>query len=76
MPEKRYKKGCGPSCIGCWRNRLKHGNPQSKAYLKKHPELLKAKHVYKVVYPETETETVPESGPVCVLVTDRVAAAS
>jgi hypothetical protein len=39
MPEKRYKKGCGPGCIGCWVNNLKHGNKQSKEYLKKHPEL-------------------------------------
>ena len=36
MPDKRYKKGCGPSCIGCWKNRLKHANPVAKRYLKKH----------------------------------------
>ncbi len=39
MPEKRYKKGCGPSCIKCWVNNLKHGNKEVKEYLKKHPEL-------------------------------------
>lgn len=39
MPEKRYKPGCGPSCIRCWVNNLKHGNEQAKAYLKAHPEL-------------------------------------
>lgn len=35
MPDKIYKKGCGPGCVGCWRNRLKHGNPETKRYLKK-----------------------------------------
>jgi hypothetical protein len=32
------KKECGTSCPRCWRNKLKHGNIQSKAWLKKHPE--------------------------------------
>jgi GNAT superfamily N-acetyltransferase len=27
MPDKRYVRGCGSSCIRCWRNRLKHANP-------------------------------------------------
>lgn len=35
MPDKIYKK-CGKSCVKCWYNRLKHGNRESKAYLKKH----------------------------------------
>ena len=39
MPEKRYKQGCGPSCIGCWVNNLKHGNKEAQANFKKHPEL-------------------------------------
>ena len=39
MPEKRYKRGCGPGCLGCWVNNLKHGNPTAKDYLKRHPEL-------------------------------------
>jgi hypothetical protein len=33
MPDKRTP--CGGTCIKCWVNRLKHGNKQSKAYLKK-----------------------------------------
>jgi hypothetical protein len=36
MPDKIYKKGCGSSCVGCWKNRLKHANPQAKKYMKKH----------------------------------------
>lgn len=39
MPDKRYKRGCGPECIKCWVNRLKHGNEATKAYLKAHSEL-------------------------------------
>lgn len=39
MPERRYKRGCGPECIRCWVNRLKHGNKEAKAYLLNHPEL-------------------------------------
>jgi hypothetical protein len=31
MPDKR--KPCGKNCLRCWRNKLKHANPQSKAYL-------------------------------------------
>lgn len=26
MPEKRYAKGCGKSCVRCWVNRLNHGS--------------------------------------------------
>lgn len=36
MPDKIYKCGCGPNCVRCWRNRLKHANPTTKAYLKRH----------------------------------------
>jgi hypothetical protein len=36
MPDKYYVKGCGPSCIRCWENRLKHANPEVKKYMKKH----------------------------------------
>lgn len=39
MPERRYKRRCGNGCIKCWVNNLKHGNKESKAFLKKHPEL-------------------------------------
>ncbi len=35
MPEKRFVRGCGPSCIRCWKNNLKHGSPEAKAWLKK-----------------------------------------
>jgi len=41
MPDKRYKKGCGPECLRCWRNKLKHGNPQAKKFIAEHPELFK-----------------------------------
>jgi len=33
MPDKFPK--CCSTCIRCWRNRLKHGNPQVKKFLKK-----------------------------------------
>jgi hypothetical protein len=61
MPDKRYKRGCGPSCVGCWINRLKHGNAASKAYLKKHPELnWNVKHSNEnLSETESETESVP-----------------
>jgi len=36
MPDKNFRPGCGPGCIRCWRNKLKHGCPQAKAYMKKH----------------------------------------
>jgi hypothetical protein len=35
MPDKNYKPGCGSGCVRCWRNKLKHANPQVKKYLKK-----------------------------------------
>jgi hypothetical protein len=57
MPDKRYKRGCGPSCVRCWINRLKHGNAASKAYLKRHPELdWNVKHSNENL---SETESVP-----------------
>ena len=36
MPDKNCKSGCGTTCLRCWRNKLKHANPQVKAYIKKH----------------------------------------
>jgi hypothetical protein len=36
MPDKQYVKGCGPKCLKCWRNRLKHANPTVKKYMKRH----------------------------------------
>ncbi len=39
MPDKRYTRGCGTTCLRCWRNRLKHGNKEAKAFMKAHPEL-------------------------------------
>lgn len=39
MPDKRDNKGCGPGCLRCWQNRLRHGNPQAKAYAAKNPQL-------------------------------------
>lgn len=38
MPDKWNKRGC-ESCERCWRNRLKHGNPESKKWLAKHSEI-------------------------------------
>lgn len=35
MPDKIYKKGCGPGCLKCWTNKLKHASPEAKRYLKK-----------------------------------------
>jgi len=34
MPDKR--KVCGSGCLRCWQNRLKHANPETKKYMKKH----------------------------------------
>lgn len=42
MPEKRYHRGCGGECLRCWRNRLKHGCPQAKKFLKKTESLQEA----------------------------------
>src|SRR5690606_17966460 len=39
MPDKsfgRRRKCEGNHCLRCWRNHLKHANPQVKAYMKKH----------------------------------------
>jgi hypothetical protein len=36
MPDKNCKPGCGNTCLRCWRNKLKHANPQAKAYMRKH----------------------------------------
>lgn len=56
MPHKRYKSGCGPSCLRCWVNNLKHGNKQAKAYLKEHPELdWNVKHDTDVIDMEEES---------------------
>jgi hypothetical protein len=35
MPDKNHKPGCGSGCVRCWRNKLKHANPQVKKFLKK-----------------------------------------
>ena len=35
MPDKRYTRGCGKSCIRCWINRLNHG---SKLKIKRFPK--------------------------------------
>ena len=36
MPDKFCRKGCGSSCLRCWRNKLKHASPETKRYMKKH----------------------------------------
>ncbi len=36
MPDKRYVKGCGKSCVRCWTNRLKHGSKLKKKCFPKH----------------------------------------
>ena len=48
MPDKRYVKGCGPGCLRCWQNRLKHGNPQAKAYVAKNPQLFNNIDVWEI----------------------------
>lgn len=35
MPEKRYVKGCGKSCVRCWQNRLQHGSKLKKKFFPK-----------------------------------------
>lgn len=40
MPERRYRRGDGNSCLACWKNNLKHGCPEAQNYLRKHPELI------------------------------------
>lgn len=35
MPDKYHKQGCGRTCLRCWENKLKHGNP-TKKFMKKH----------------------------------------
>jgi hypothetical protein len=36
MPDKRYVKGCGKSCVRCWNNRLKHGSKLKKKCFPNH----------------------------------------
>jgi hypothetical protein len=33
MVDKR--RACGGTCLRCWRNKLKHGSKEAKAWLKK-----------------------------------------
>jgi hypothetical protein len=40
MPERRYRRGDGTSCLKCWINNLRHGCPEAQNYLRKHPELI------------------------------------
>lgn len=35
MPDNRYRSGCSNDCLRCWRNKLKHANPQAKKFIKK-----------------------------------------
>ena len=42
MPDKHFKKGCGTTCIRCWRNKLKHANPQTKRWLAKNNKTLQS----------------------------------
>ena len=38
MPDKRYVKGCGKSCVRCWVNRQNHGSRLKKKFFPKHFE--------------------------------------
>lgn len=38
MPERRYRRGCGKSCHGCWQNNMKHGNSMTKKFIAQHPD--------------------------------------
>lgn len=38
MPDKWTKCRSAHSCMRCWRNKMKHACPQSKAWLKKHED--------------------------------------
>ena len=39
MPERRHPCAGSTTCLRCWQNNLIHGCPQTKKYLKKHPEV-------------------------------------
>jgi hypothetical protein len=55
MPDKNYKPGCGKTCVRCWRNKLKHGSKQAKAYLTKNPA---DSPIWTVEAPEGEKTTI------------------
>lgn len=40
MPERRYRRGDGTSCLKCWLNNLRHGCPEAQNYLRNHPDLI------------------------------------
>ncbi len=58
MPDKIYKR-CGKDCVRCWRNKLKHANPESKKYIKKMGEE-KADYTIKAS-DDIDGQTVPGS---------------
>ena len=38
MPEKRHKRGCGGSCVRCWKNNMIHNNPTATKFVISHPD--------------------------------------
>ena len=52
MPDKKYAKGCGKSCIKCWENRINHG---SKLKRKMFPKMFMCDNEY-----QEEYETKPK----------------
>ena len=46
MPDKRYVKGCGKSCIRCWVNRQNHGSKLKKKFFPKKFEENEEEKVY------------------------------
>ena len=52
MPDKKYAKGCGKSCIKCWENRINHG---SKLKRKMFPKMFMCENEY-----QEEYETKPK----------------
>lgn len=51
------RKDCGPKCLRCWRNKLKHTNKTAKKWMQEHP-----KETYKIAMPEVPKE-IPEEIP-------------
>lgn len=59
MPDKNYKTGCGKECVRCWRNKLKHANPETKKFLKKSQHTLGMENETHCVQNYVENEERP-----------------
>ena len=59
MPDKIYKRGCGGTCLRCWRNKLKHASPETKKYMKKNSIIsVDGANACNEVFDEIEAEIV------------------